>query len=238
MLVATNTNCQITETKLLGQSAAKESLYEVSCASGPGYLLLDSAAPAATDCLTLAASAEAALARDPNADVGSQCTLPANDNAMAVFTAFAKEAGVACTVDQGRIVGAKSGGAVVYEIGCAGVDGAQINKAGAGWEVVNCLELASAGASCTFTTPQEQAATVKAILAGSDAASCDVSQVRYMGKNANGAFYEAACNGADGLIARVNTENAVQQVYPCATAQQIGGGCKLTTTPPAATPNT
>jgi hypothetical protein len=48
---------------------------------------------------------------------------------MAVFTAYAKEAGVACTVDQGRIVGAKSGGAVVYEIGCAGVEGAQINKA-------------------------------------------------------------------------------------------------------------
>lgn len=237
VLTATNTNCQITEATLRGQSAAKESLYEVSCAAGPGYLLLTSTPPQATDCMVLASSAEQARARDPNADVGSQCTLPANDNAMAVFTAYAKEAGVACTVDQGRIVGAKSGGAVVYEIGCAGVDGAQINKAGAGWEVVNCLELASAGASCTFTTPQEQAATVKAILAGSDAASCDVSQVRYMGKNANGAFYEAACNGADGLIARVNTENAVQQVYPCATAQQIGGGCKLTTTPPAATPN-
>lgn len=237
VLTATNTNCQMTESKLLGQSAAKESLYEVSCATGPGYLLLTSTPPQATDCMVLASSAEQARARDPNADVGSQCTLPANDNAMAVFTAFAQEAGLTCTVDEGRIIGAKPGGAVVYEIGCAGVDGAQINKSGAGWEVVDCLELASAGSTCRFTTEQEQAATVKAMLAGSDAASCDVTQVRYMGKNANGAFYEAACNGADGLIARVNTENAVQQVYPCETASQIGGGCKLTTTPPAATPN-
>ncbi|MBK1970905.1 hypothetical protein JIX58_15400 [Brevundimonas diminuta] len=237
VLTATNTSCSITEAKLLGQSAAKESLYEVSCATGPGYLLLTSTPPQATDCLVLAFSAEQARARNPEADVGSQCALPANDNAMAVFTAFATEAGIACTVDQGGIIGAKPGGAVVYEIGCAGVDGAQINKGANGWEVADCLELASAGSTCRFTTQQEQAATVKALLAGSDAASCDVSQARYMGRNANGAFYEAACSGAEGVIARLNAENVVQQIYPCATASQIGGGCKLTTTPPAAAPN-
>ena len=237
VLTATNTNCQITESKLLGQSPAKESLYEVSCASGPGYLLLTSTPPQATDCLVLAASAEQARARNPEADVGSQCTLPANDNAMAVFTAFAKEAGLNCTVDQGAVIGAKSGGAVVYEIGCAGVEGAQINKAASGWEVASCMELVSANASCRFTTPAEQVATLKGWLAGSAAAACDISQARYMGKNANGSFYEAACNGADGVIVRFDTAKAVQQVYPCATAQQIGGGCKLTTTPPAATPN-
>lgn len=235
LVTATNTNCQITESKLLGQSEAKESLYEVSCASGPGYLLLSSTPPQATDCLVLAASAEQARARDPNADVGSQCTLPANDNAMAVFTAFAKEAGLACTVDQGAIIGSKSGGAVVYEIGCAGVDGAQINKAANGWEVASCLELVSANATCRFTTPQEQAATLKGWLAGSEAAPCDVSQARYMGKNANGSFYEAACNGAEGMIVRFDAAKAVQQVYPCSTAQQIGGGCKLTAVAPAAT---
>lgn len=237
VLTATNTSCQITESKLLGQSPNKESLYEVACATGPGYLLLTSTPPQATDCLVLAASAEQARARDPEADVGSQCSLPANDNAMAVFTAFAKEAGLACTVDQGAVIGAKAGGVVVYEIGCSGVDGAQINKAASGWEVASCLELVSANAACRFTTPAEQAATVKGWLAGSDAAACDVTQARYMGKNANGSFYEAACNGADGVIVRFDTAKAVQQVYPCATAQQIGGGCKLTTTPPAAAPN-
>ncbi|MFB7880678.1 hypothetical protein [Brevundimonas diminuta] len=237
VLTATNTNCQITESKLLGQSANKESLYEVACATGPGYLLLTSTPPQATDCMVLASSAEQARARDPNADVGSQCSLPANDNAMAVFTAFAKEAGLSCTVDQGAIIGAKPGGAIVYEIGCAGVEGAQINKAASGWEVASCMELVSANASCRFTTPAEQVATLKGWLAGSEAAACDISQARYMGKNANGSFYEAACNGADGVIVRFDTAKAVQQVYPCATAQQIGGGCKLTTTAPAAAPN-
>ena len=55
-----------------------------------------------------------------------------------------------------------------------------------------------------------------------------------MGRNANGVFYEAKCDGADGVIARLNDQNAVQQIYPCATAQQIGGGCKLTPAPAAA----
>ncbi len=237
VLTATNTNCQITESVLLGQSANKESLYEVACASGPGYLLLTSTPPQATDCMVLAYSAEQARARDPEADVGSQCSLPANNNTMAVITAFAKEAGLACTVDEGSIIGAKPGGAVVYEVGCAGVEGAQINKAASGWEVASCMELVSANASCRFTTPAEQVATLKGWLAGSEAAACDISQARYMGKNANGSFYEAACNGADGVIVRFDTAKAVQQVYPCATAQQIGGGCKLTTTAPAAAPN-
>ena len=232
VLTATNTNCQITESKLLGQSASKESLYEVSCATGPGYLLLTSTPPQATDCLVLAASAEQTRARDPEADVGSQCTLPANDNAMAVFTAFAQEAGLKCTVDQGAVIGAKPGGAVVYEIGCAGVDGAQINKGASGWEVASCMELVSANSTCRFTTPAEQAATLKGWLAGSEAAACDVTQARYMGKNANGSFYEAVCNGAEGMIVRFDTAQAVQQVYACSVAQQVGGGCKLSSTEP------
>ena len=85
-----------------------------------------------------------------------------------------------------------------------------------------------------FTTTAENATFVKALLAGSEAASCNVVEARLMGQNANGMFYEAKCDGADGVIARVNAENAVQQIYPCATAQRIGGGCKLTTAPAAA----
>ena len=67
-----------------------------------------------------------------------------------------------------------------------------------------------------------------------EAAGCDVTEARLMGQNANGMFYEAKCAGADGVIARVNAENVVQQIYPCATAQRIGGGCTLTPAPAAA----
>ncbi|MNL38026.1 hypothetical protein D3C87_1602070 [compost metagenome] len=133
------------------------------------------------------------------------------------------------------MIGATSDGAFVYEIGCAGADGYRIQRASTGWEKTECLQVLQQNATCSFTTPAEQAATVKSWLTGSEAAACDVQQVRLMGFNSNGRFYEATCAGADGVIVRFNTEMAVQQVYPCAIAEKIGGGCKLTTTAPAAT---
>lgn len=235
-LTALGNTCQMTEAKLLGQAPDKTSLYEVACATGPGYIVLGSTPPSATDCLVLATSAANARAKDPAADVGTVCTLPVNDNGPAVFEAYAREAGMDCVIDGAGIVGAAADGAIVYEIGCANADGARIQKSASGWTRSPCFELASINATCKFTQPAEQAATLKAWLAGIDAAPCDVQQARFMGQNANGSFYEAACAGADGLIVRFNTEKVVQQVYPCATAQQIGGGCKLTTTAPAATP--
>jgi len=235
-LTALGNTCQMTEAKLLGQTPDKSSLYEIACATGPGYIVMGSTPPSATDCLVLAASAENARAKDPAAEVGTVCTLPVNDNGPAVFEAYAREAGMDCVIDGAGIVGAAADGAVVYEIGCANADGARIQKSASGWTRSPCFELASINATCKFTQPAEQAATLKAWLVGSDAAACDVQQARFMGQNANGSFYEATCAGADGVIVRFNAEKAVQQVYPCATAQQIGGGCKLTTTPPAATP--
>lgn len=235
-LTAANKDCQATEAKLLGQTAEKISLYEAVCATGPGYIIIGSTPPEALDCLVLASQADKKRQADPAADVGTVCTLPANDNAMAVFTAYAQEAGVPCQVDQGAVIGATSDGSLVYEIGCAGVDGYRIERAASGWEKTECLQVLVQNATCTFTTPTEQAATVKSWLAGTDAAACDVQQVRLMGQNDNGRFYEASCAAGDGFIARTDAAHAVQQIYPCAVAEKIGGGCKLTTTPPAATP--
>lgn len=235
-LTAANTNCQATEAKLLGQTAEKISLYEAVCATGPGYIIIGSTPPEALDCLVLASQADKKRKADPAADVGTLCTLPANDNALAVFTAYAQEAGLPCQVDQGAVIGAASNGTLVYEIGCAGVDGYRIQRTATGWEKTECMQVLVQNATCAFTTPVEQAASVKSWLAGTDAAACDVQQVRLMGQNDNGRFYEAACAAGDGFIARTNAEHAVQQIYPCAVAEKIGGGCKLTTPPPAAAP--
>jgi hypothetical protein len=41
-----------------------------------------------------------------------------------------------------------------------------------------------------------------------------------------------------GFITRLNNAGVTQQVYPCATAQRIGGGCTLTPAPAAAAATT
>ncbi|MET3836639.1 hypothetical protein ABIB58_001984 [Brevundimonas sp. UYEF29] len=231
-----NTKCQVTEAKLLGQTADKTSVFEVACGAEAGFIIEAKTPPVATSCINLAYSARIVRERDPTADVGMQCTIAANTDVDLFIRAYAQQASVPCSVDQTKVLGQSGDGAVVYEIGCADAAGYWIQKEGEAWTKTPCIRVLAESGVCEFTTVAENAAFVKGLLAGSDAASCNVTEARLMGQNANGVFYEAKCDGADGVIARVNTENAVQQVYPCATAQRIGGGCKLTMAAPAAAP--
>lgn len=238
----TDTGCQVSEARLLGVTAAGASLYEVACGAAVGYLVETKTPPQVTDCVLVAHAAAAASAAVPAPGTGGaaatpappQCTLPANADIQKFLRQYAQEAGVTCTVDQAKVRGRSNDGAVVYEIGCADGPGYWIKQSGGAWTKTPCIQVVAENATCEYTTAAENAGFVKALLAGSPAASCNVTEARLMGRNANGVFYEAKCDGADGVIARVNAENVVQQIYPCATAQQIGGGCKLTAAPAAA----
>lgn len=223
-----NTGCQVTDAKLLGTTAEKTSIYEVACSAGPGFMIESETPPLATDCVVLASSAAATRAANPEADVGPQCTIEANIDTQRFLREYAQQAAVPCTVDEVGVIGKSSEGAVVYEAGCSGVQGYWIKKVGNAWQKTECIQVLAEHATCRFTTPGEIASSVKSWLAGSDAAACDVTEARLMGQNANGRFYEAKCAAGDGFIARTNAEKVVQQIYPCATAQQIGGGCTLT----------
>jgi hypothetical protein len=172
----------------------------------------------------------AAQARDTPAAEGATptptCKLAANQNTDALIAGFAQAAGITCAIDAGAPVGLADG-KTVYEVGCPGLDGYRIEESATGWTSTPCLTIVSAGGTCRFTTPEEQYATVKAMLANTEAADCLVDGARHMGGNANGQFYEAKCSGAEGYILRVK-DNATEQVYRCAIAQPIGGGCTLT----------
>lgn len=232
---AAGLTCQVTEAVNPGVTAEQVKIYEAACASGPGYILIASTPPQTFDCLELAGTAYTARLRDPAADVGQQCVLPANQNALTVIGGWAREAGVSCTVDEAVAIGKSAENNIVYEVGCAGVDGYWLENTAAGWKLQDCLQVVSVSGTCRFTTPQEQADGFKSKLVGTEAAGCDVAQVRLMGQNANGRFYEAKCAAeGEGYIARVTTAGVTEQIYPCATAQRIGGGCTLTPAPAAA----
>lgn len=233
---AANVNCQVTQANLLGQTDTQALTYEAACATGPGFILIGSTPPQAVDCVLLAGQAEIERARDPAADVGTQCVIPQNTDVVRVISAYATEAGVSCTVDQGASIGKSREENLIYEVGCNGVDGAWIERLPTGWKKTECIQVITQNGTCRYSTTAEQAATLKARFAGNaEAAACDVTQARYMGANANGSFFEAKCGAGNGVIVRFDTQFAVQQVYPCETAQRIGGGCTLTVVaaPPA-----
>ncbi|MGV8929721.1 MAG: hypothetical protein ACOH1E_08205 [Brevundimonas sp.] len=230
--VAAGISCQVTEATNPGVDADDQKIYEAACSEGPGYILLAATPPQTFNCLELAGTAVTTRRRDPAADVGQQCVMPVNQNGLAVIGGWARAAGVACTIDEAVAIGKSNAGNLVYEIGCAGADGYWLEQVDTGWQIKDCLQMASSGGECFFTTAQEQADGFEPKLADTDAAACDVAQVALMGSNANGRFYEAKCVAdGEGYIVRLDTEGVTQQVYPCATAQHIGGGCKLTPAP-------
>lgn len=228
---AAGVSCQVTEANHLGVAARRAQSYEAACATGPGYILIGSTPPQAIDCVLLAGQADMDRARDPAAAVGSQCVIPQNTDVARVVAAYAAEAGIACTVDQGASIGRSSDDNLVYEVGCNGAEGYWIEKEPTGWTQTPCSIIVTKNQSCQFTTAAERAATLGTRLAG--AADCAVTDSRYMGANANGSFYEAKCGAGNGFIVRLDTAYAVQQVYPCEVAHRIGGGCTLTIVPPA-----
>lgn len=227
-MALTNIACDITNARLLGETPNKTSIYEVACAAGPGYLVESRSPPAVTDCIILAASAQAARASNPAAEVGSQCELPGNADILGAIKGYAQRNEIDCNVDQGKVIGTDGADTVAYEVGCQNAQGYVLSRTAANWTKTPCIQVLAERGACEFTSPAEIATSAKALLAGTDASACDVTQARLMGRNASGAFYEVKCaTEGQGFIALVQN-GVTNRVVPCADAQGIGGGCKLT----------
>jgi hypothetical protein len=229
VLTSAGRSCQVTEAVSPGVTAEQARMYEAACATGPGYIAVASTPPTTVDCFELAGTAAAIRRRDPAADVGPQCTLPANQNALAVIGGWAREAGVTCTVDEALAAGKSDAGTMIYEVGCAGVDGYRLEKTDAGWDLVDCFRVVAGGATCRFTTPEEQIATIAPKLAGTEAAACDITQARWIGNNPAGdRFYEVKCGVGEGYVAKINAAGETQEAWTCAGAALRRVNCTLT----------
>ena len=222
--------CQVTEAKSLGTLVDTEAeLFEVVCASGPGYLIAATTPPTALNCVALAASAAQTRAQNPNADVGAECSTPRNLDVIASIQPYAQAAGVDCQIDQAAWLGKPDEASDRYEIGCAGTAGYWVEAPSNSFEpnrVLSCTEVAAAGATCRFTTREEIAVSVGAMAAAAGR-TCQVTEARFAGQNSSGRFFEAACADGPGFMFRVN-DNRVDQTWDCADAARIGGGCQLT----------
>ena len=236
VLTAAGVSCQVSEATLLGVTAEQHSTYEATCAEGPGYLAVSSTPPQTFNCLELAGQAETSRLRDPAADVGQQCTLPVNLNPVPVLSAYARAAGIDCTVDQGSAIGKSTAGNVIYEIGCADRDGYWLENNAGTWQATPCWDLALQQDTCRYSTAEETTGAWRTVLAGTAAEACDVQQARRVGRDAQGlTVYEVKCGAGDGYFARIGSTFTAQRVHTCAEAVTIAGGCTLTASAPATT---
>lgn len=224
--------CQVTESSLLGQTTENDDLFEVACAGGVGYILTSATPPLTFDCILLAAQADRVRAEGGEVAANSTCVLPGNQNVALAIAGFAREAGITCQVDAGKALGATPEGNLVYEVGCAGADGYHIEKTAQGWNKTDCLQAMGMNLTCEFTTPAEQVAAFQPLLVDTAIDDCQAQQIGLLAQNDTGRFIEVKCASGEGYVAQVK-DNAVKQVYACALAVRIGGGCKWTPVPAA-----
>ncbi|RZJ05123.1 MAG: hypothetical protein EON89_04960 [Brevundimonas sp.] len=220
-------SCRVKESALLGATNDNHDLYEVACEGGAGYILTSATPPQTFDCLVLSAQADRLRAEGGEVAANSVCTLPGNQNSAVMIAGYAREAGVPCQVDAGKALGATPEGNLVFEVGCAGSDGYHIEKTAQGWSKTDCLQAMGMNLTCQFTTVEEQVAGFQPLLANTAIDDCVAQQIHMLAQNDTGRFIEIKCASGDGYVARVK-DNAVNQIYPCAAAARIGGGCTLT----------
>lgn len=212
--------CAVTVARLIGRDDEGARQYEVVCREGPGYLLIDDGAVVAHDCLAL--SGQGDRAGRPNA----ACRLPGNRNPIGRLAALAEAAGVDCRVDQGAMLGLAEDGAALYEIGCRGAVGAWIQQTASGWSITDCLAVVARGQTCSFTSPEEEAAGLAVWLADSPARDCQPTQVRSMGSNAAGLdYYEITCEARDPVVVSRDAAGHVVRILECREAHHLGDGC-------------
>lgn len=235
LLSAAAVDCQVSEATLLGATAEQHSTYEVVCAAGPGYMVVGSTPPQTFNCVELAGQAETSRLRDPTAEVGQQCTLAVNRDPLPLLSGYAREAGIDCTVDQAAAIGRSiPAGNLIHEIGCADRDGYWLEKIDGAWRTTPCWTLSLQETSkCRYSTAAESLSAWKTVLAGTEAAACDVRQARRVGLDAQRlAVYEVKCEAGDGYFARVGDTQTAQRIHACSApeAAAIAGGCTLTRT--------
>lgn len=229
-LAASGVGCAIRDARGIGHTDdGKETVFEVACQDGSGYILhtsfpLSASKPAHVEnCLAVSL-----------ANLGQACTLSLADAAAvsASFIALVAQSGTNCQVKDRRFVGmAQEDNSFVYEAACQDGKGYLIFQSDKGGLVktTNCATVTT----CTFSDPREaeiEKAQLYSKRAQTSGFACDVLKfVRYQA-NSPGEVIELQCsNREDGAIAIFPaSETDPARMYDCAHAELVGFRCQYT----------
>ena len=224
-------SCDITKSRYVGtDNKDGSSFFEVACAKGAGFMFSVNAAGAFQQALGCADAA----------NLGGGCTL--TDKALIQASGAEswgeklKAAGVACNVQQARLIGQMSGKRDVVEYQCsdrpAGLIVGLPNQAGQKPDVVDCFNSRHFSTKCQYTSADALNQILAKALSASGK-SCAVSAFQNLGGYEDGASaFEVACGSAPGYIAVLPADySKPSQVQTCAeaakTANRTGMSCTL-----------
>jgi|GEM_PF-502164 len=223
LLAKAKVNCTPDKARGIGQTKTN-TLIEVSCPGGSGYIVTASA-PLDVD---KPATSTNCLAYDA-AEGNVKCVLNTPAARLAVIDHFAQLANNGCAVKDRRFVGLFTDGTEGYEVSCNDGHG-YIYKVDSKGAVVSTLDCAKvAGGTCTLTDTRAATAEQAGLytrLAKEAGSTCQVSRYAVFPTQGNKEVVELVCadgNGAIGLFPATGKG----QVLDCGHALLAGFKCTL-----------
>ena len=233
--------CTPSDATQTGQSKAADgsinTVYEVVCSEGPGYILIAKADGSLADgyeCFALKSGNEQQAAEGKAVANALTCKLPANADPIQGFRKVAGPLVPGCTIDQARYMGANAGTKqAIYEIGCQNRAGVVLRLSAPGGtgqapSTIPC-EQASGSIACQYTSADEKLTGIRELVAKSGRA-CQLTDGRLVGRDekTGQTFYEAKCGDGAGFMAVANADGGFNRAIDCSRAQGVAGGCTLT----------
>jgi hypothetical protein len=221
----TGVSCDVDKGRYLGSSADKN-LYEVSCKSGAGYVLVTprtgAGAPEAQSCLAYAGQ-----------DSSVKCTLTTEQQELGEADALAAASGK-CAVKSKRYILTAQDGTDYFEVACTDGKGYVLHsdKTGKLAEVIPCANASYVGGGCTLTDARQAMTAQTGVysdLAKKAGFDCNVSKYAdFPAATADTEVVEMACsNRPDGGIG-VFPAHGTPRVYDCVRALAEGYQCSFT----------
>jgi hypothetical protein len=229
LVAASGKSCAIKDDgrRYIGATQSGQTLYEVACSDGKGYILEQAAtgAPTAVDCAQADALAGGCKLTDAREAKTEQAGL---------YTQLSKKAGYNCDVSGYAVLPSQAIAPTteVVEIKCSNrPDGAiaMFPPSGAG-TVYDCAHSEIVGYRCSLTKPAAAYASLTKDLQTLGKTSCTVSDARTVGVTADKhAYVEVGCSdGLQGyMIEFTQAPLTPKSTIVCNEAKGIAGGCTL-----------
>jgi hypothetical protein len=210
----------------IGQSPT-QTFAEVSCAEGPGYVVigsapLDLAKPLdAQDCLNYDTEGSAI-----------SCTLSDKTKRLAIVDTYATAAANGCAVKERGFLGTSRDGSAYYEAACQDGKGYVYKvSSGALAQTIECSKAQPLFGGCKLTdarAAETEQAGLYTKLAKAAGSTCDVTRYAIFPTSGSDEAVELVCADGNGAVGLFKASGAGSKVLDCAHALIAGYKCGLT----------
>jgi hypothetical protein len=227
-LASAKITCTPDKVRGIGQNTTS-TFSEVSCAQGPGYIVIGSAP------LDLSKPLEAQDCLNYDVEGSTiSCTLSDKAKRLAIVDSYVTAANNGCAVKERGFLGSSRDGSSYYEASCQDGKGYVYKvSAGALAQTFECAKAQSLFGGCKLTdarAAETEQAGLYTRLAKAAGSSCDVTRYAIFPTTGPDESVEMVCADGKGAVGLFKANSAGNRVLDCAHALIAGYKCGLTNT--------